>query len=185
MVETNLPIVLLKNIILFPYNEIRVEFNTSKEKLVLENSEKYNDNHILLINLLDPLEENPSIKDLPNIGVIGRIKSKIELSNGTVRVVVVGLSRVEILNYIESDFGYIESFVIPPKEIDYDEVEALALKRILFNELENYINTSPLMSNSVLGRIQGVDDINKLTDIVASELPLDYSNKLRYLNLIF
>ena len=184
MVETNLPIVLLKNIILFPYNEIRVEFNTSKEKLVLENSEKFNDNHILLINLLDPLEENPSIKDLPNIGIIGRIKSKIELSNGTVRVVVAGLSRVEILNYIENDYGYIESFVIPPKDIDYDEVESLALKRILFNELDSYINTSPLMSNSVLGRIAGVDDINKLTDIVASELPFDYSNKLRYLNTI-
>ena len=96
MVETNLPIVLLKNIILFPYNEIRIEFNSSKEKLILENSEKYNDNHILLINLLDPLEENPSIKDLPNIGVLGRIKSKIELSNGPERVVVAGLSRVEI-----------------------------------------------------------------------------------------
>ena len=183
MVETNLPIVLLKNIILFPYNEIRIEFNSSKEKLILENSEKYNDNHILLINLLDPLEENPSIKDLPNIGVLGRIKSKIELSNGTVRVVVAGLSRVEILNYIESDYGYIESFVIPTKEYDYDDVEATALKRILYNELNNYVNTSPMMSNSVLGRISGVDNISKLTDIIASELPFDYTSKLKYLNI--
>ena len=166
MVETNLPIVLLKNIILFPYNEIRVEFNTSKEKLVLKNAEKYNDNHILLINLLDPLEENPSINDLPNIGIIGKIKSKIELSNGTVRVVVIGLSRVEILNYIESDYGYIESFVIPVKEYEYDEIEATALKRILYNDLNNYINTSPMMSNSVLGRISGIDNISKITDIV-------------------
>lgn len=182
MVETNLPIVLLKNIILFPYNEIRVEINSSKEKLVLENAEKYNDNHILLINLQDPLEENPSIKDLPNVGVIGKIKSKIELSNGSVRVVVAGLSRVEILNYMENDYGYIESFVIPIKNYDYNEVEATALKRILFNDLNNYIDTSPLMSNSVLGRITGVDDISKLTDIIAAELPLEYGNKLKYLN---
>ncbi len=182
MVETNLPIVLLKNIILFPYNEIRIEINSSKEKLVLENAEKYNDNHILLINLQDPLEENPSIKDLPNVGVIGKIKSKIELSNGSVRVVVAGLSRVEILNYMENDYGYIESFVIPIKNYDYNEVEATALKRILFNDLNNYIDTSPLMSNSVLGRITGVDDISKLTDIIAAELPLEYGNKLKYLN---
>ena len=182
MVETNLPIILLKNVILFPYNEIRVEFNSSKEKLVLENSEKYNDNHILLINLLDPLEENPRIKDLPSVGVIGKIKSKIELSNGTIRVVVAGLCRVEILNYIESDYGYIESFVIPTKEYEYDEIEGTALKRILYNELNNYINTSPMMSNSVLGRITGVDNISKLTDIIASELPIDYINKLKYLN---
>ena len=38
------------------------------------------------------------------------------------------------------------------------------------------------MSNSVLGRITGVDDISKLTDIIAAELPLEYGNKLRYLN---
>ena len=65
---------------------------------------------------------------------------------------------------------------------DYNEVEATALKRILFNDLNNYIDTSPLMSNSVLGRITGVDDISKLTDIIAAELPLEYGNKLRYLN---
>ena len=184
MVETNLPIVLLKNIILFPYNEIRVEINSSKEKLVLENAEKYNDNHILLINLLDPLEENPSIKDLPDIGVIGKIKSKIELSNGSVRVVVAGLSRVEILNYIENEYGYIESFVIPTKTYNYEEVESTALKRILFNDLNNYIDTSPLMSNSVIGRIAGIDDISKLTDIIAAELPFEYTNKLKYLNTV-
>lgn len=182
MVETNLPVILLKDVILFPYNEIRVEFTKSKEKLVIENSEKYNDNHILLINLFDPLEENPSIKDLPSLGVIGRIKSKIELSNGTVRVVVAGLSRVEILNYLESDYGYLESFVIPTKDYDYDEKEIIALKRILFKDLNNYIDTSSLMSNSVLGRITGVDNISKLTDIIASELPIEYSNKLKYLN---
>lgn len=184
MVETNLPVLLLKNVILFPYNEIRVEFNKSKEKLVLENSLKYNDSHILLINLFDQLEENPSIRDLPSVGVIGKIKSKIELSNGVVRVVIVGLSRVEVLNYLESDYDYLESFVVPVREYDYDEKEAVALKRILYKDLNNYIDSFSMMSNSVLGRISGVDNIGKLTDIIASELPVDYSNKIRYLNEI-
>ena len=78
MVETNLPVLVLKDIVLFPYNEIRVEFSKTCDKLVLANASKYNDSHILLINLYDPLEENPSIKDLPNVGIIGKIKSKIE-----------------------------------------------------------------------------------------------------------
>lgn len=182
MVETNLPIIFLKNVIVFPYNEIRVEFNKTQDKLVLENSEKFNDNYVLLVNLTDPLEENPRINDLPNIAVIGRIKSKIELANGTVRVVITGIDRVEVINYLESDYGYLESFVVPIKECDYDEVEAKALRRILFKNLTSYIDNSSFMSNSVLGRINGVDSISKLTDIVISELPLDYSEKLRYLN---
>lgn len=182
MVETNLPVVLLKDVILFPYNEIRVEFVKSKEKLIIENASKYNDNHILIINLFDPLEENPSIKDLPDVGVVGRIKSKIELSNGTVRVVISGLSRVNIVNYLENDYGYLESFVVPVRDYEVDDMESVALRRILFKDLNNYIDSSSLMSNSVLGRVVGVDDISKLTDIIVSELPIEYTSKLKYLN---
>lgn len=182
MVETNLPIIFLKDVIVFPYNEIRVEFNKTQDKLVLENSSKFNDNHVLLVNLDDPLEENPRIKDLPDIGVVGKIKSKIELSNGAVRVVIAGIDRVEVINYLESDYGYLESFVVPVEESDYDEVEANALRRILFRNLTSYIDNSSFMSNSVLGRISGVDNIGKLTDIVVSELPLGYLEKLKYLN---
>ena len=183
MVETNLPVILLKNDILFPYNEIRLEFYKSKDKLVLENAEKYNDNHMLFINYLDPLEENPRIVDLPSIGVIGKLKSKIELSNGVVRVVIVGLERVEVLNYFDNDYGYLESFVVPIKDYEYDELEVKALRRLLFKNLNNYIDNSPLMSNSVLGRIMGVEDISKLSDIIANELPIDYSEKIKYLEI--
>lgn len=182
MVETNLPVLVLKDIVLFPYNEIRVEFSKTCDKLVLANASKYNDSHILLINLYDPLEENPSIKDLPNVGIIGRIKSKIELSNGVVRVVIAGLARVEVLNYLESDYGYYESFVIPVKDFQYNELEATALRRVLFRDINNYIDSSSLMSNSVLGKIAGVDNIGKLTDIIVEELPISYTNKLKYLN---
>ena len=64
MVETNLPILLLKTNILFPYNELRLEVSSSKEKLVISNSVRFHDNHLLLVNLKDPLDENPEIKDL-------------------------------------------------------------------------------------------------------------------------
>ena len=181
MVETNLPVLLLKNVILFPYNEVRVEFIKIKDKKIIDNAIKYKDNHILLINLLDPLEERPSISDLPGIGVIGRIKSKIELSNGVVRVVIAGLSRVEVLNYIENDDGYNEAFVVPVRDYEDNSSMNEALRRVLFKNLNSYIDTSSMMSNSVLGRVGGVENIDKLTDIIVSDLPINYNNKLKYL----
>ena len=181
MVETNLPVLLLKNILVFPYNEIRVEFIKSREKIIIENAIKNNDNHILLVNLQDPLEERPSISELPSIGVVGRIKSKIELSNGVVRIVITGLSRVEVLNYLATEENYYEAFVIPPKEYEENPTMNEALKRVLFKNLNNYIDSSSMMSNSVLGRIAGIDNIDKLTDIIVNELPINYSNKLKYL----
>lgn len=181
MVETNLPILLLKTKILFPYNELRIEIATSKEKLVIENSKKFHDGHMLLINLDDPLEESPNIKDLPNIGIIGKIKSQIELQNGKTRITLSGLERVEVLNYYESEYDYIESFVVPAREFPIDELKVTALKRLLFKNLNRYIDISSLMSNSVLGRIVGIEDISKLTDIICDELPIDYNKKVEYL----
>ena len=182
MVETNLPVLFFKDEIIFPFNELRIEFNNDSEKIILDNAENYNDNHILLCNLTDPLEENLNIKDFPSIGVLGKIKSKIDLPNGAVRAVITGVARVEILNYVQNTNDYFEAFTIPIQEYNYNETEIEALKRILYKDLNNYINVSSLMTNSVLGRIEGVENISKLTDIIISELPLDYKNKLKYLN---
>ena len=113
MVETNLPVMFLKDNILFPYNDVRVEYFKEHDNMILDVVEKYNDNHVLLINLSDPLDEHPNIKDLPSIGVVGKIKSKLVLSNGCVRVVIGGLERVSVINYFENENGYLESFVIP------------------------------------------------------------------------
>lgn len=180
MVETNLPILYLREVILFPYNEIRLEFTSISDLEILNISEKVYDNHILLINLQDPLEENPSFKELPKIGILGKIKSKIALSNGITRVVISGTSRVEILNYIETN-EIISAFVIPTKEYEYSEIESSALERILFRKLNEYISISPYMSNTVIGRISGVKNLDKLADIIVSELPLDYQDALKYI----
>ena len=181
MVETNLPVIFLKDQILLPYNELRLEFTSEIDKLVLNNSESYHDSYLLLVNLTDPLEVNPTIRELPKVAILGKIKSKIELPNGIVRTVIVGIDRVEVLNYIENENNTFEAFVIPTKEIDYNRDEESALKRILFRNLELYIELSSYMSNNVMGRIEGINNLSRITDIIVDELPIDYPNKLKVL----
>lgn len=183
MVETNLPILFLRDVVLLPYNELRIEFSKESEKRILELSEKRHDNHILFVNLTDTLEERPNVRKLPKIAVLGKIKTKIELSNGVVRIVVVGIDRVEVLNYIENEDNTYEAFVIPTKAYDYNELESNALKRILFKDLNDYIEISSYISNNVLGRINGVNSISKLTDIIVNEMPFDYMSKIKYIEI--
>ena len=183
MVETNLPVIFLKEQILLPYNELRLEFTSEIDKLVLNNSESYHDSYLLLVNLTDPLEVNPTIRELPKVAILGKIKSKIELPNGIVRTVIVGIDRVEVLNYIENENNNFEAFVITTKEIDYNRDEESALKRILFRNLELYIELSSYMSNNVMGRIEGINNLSRITDIIVDELPIDYPNKLKYITM--
>ena len=183
MVETNLPILFLRDMVLLPYNELRIEISKENEKRILEISERRHDNHVLFVNLIDSLEEKPNIRKLSKIGILGKIKSKIELSNGIIRIVVVGIDRVEVLNYIENDDNTYEAFVIPTKAYDYNELESNALKRILIKDLNNYIEISSYISNNVLGRISGVSSIGRLTDIIVDELPFDYLSKIKYVEM--
>lgn len=182
MVETNLPILYLREIVLLPYNEIRLEFTNDEDKKVLSLAEKQHDSHLLLVNLLDPLEEEPDINELPEIGILSKIKSKIDLPNGITRVVLIGIDRVSISSYTKIG-NTLSAFVVPTKEYDYNEIEASALKRILYRKLDEYIDVSPYMSNTVLGRINDVKNISKLSDIIISELPLEYTDMLKYISI--
>lgn len=183
MIETNLPVLLLKELILLPFNEIRIEISKGEDKKVLNISEQNHENYILCVNAPDFVEEKPSIRHLPKIAILAKIKSKIELPNGLVRLVLIGIDRVEVLNYVEDNDNNLYSYVVSTKEYDFDEMEATALKRILLKDLNEYIEISPYISNNVLGRINGINNIGRLSDIIAFELPIDYHDKLRYIEM--
>lgn len=183
MIETNLPVLYLRDSVLLPFNDIRLEFNNENDKKVLNISEEKYDGHLLLVNLKDPLEVSPDPQKLPKIGILGKIKSKLDLPNGITRVVLSGIDRVQIISLNENN-DILYSFVIPTKEYDYNEVEASALRRVLYRKLDEYIDISPYMSNTVIGRITEVKNISKLADIIVEELPLEYNEALKYIEIV-
>lgn len=182
MTQTNLPILYLRDVVLLPFNDIRLEFSNDIDKKILNIAESNYDGYVLLINLNDPLEEEPDYNTLPDIGILGKIKSKIDLPNGITRVVMTGIDRVEIVS-INNNNDFLSAFVISTKEYDCNEVEASALRRVLYRKLDEYIDISPYMSNTVIGRITEVKNISKLSDIIVSELPLEYNEVLKYVSI--
>ena len=183
MTQTNLPILYLRDVVLLPFNDIRLEFSNDIDKKILNIAESNYDGYVLWINLNDPLEEEPDYNTLPDIGILGKIKSKIDLPNGITRVVMTGIDRVEIVSINNNNNDFLSAFVISTKEYDYNEVEASALRRVLYRKLDEYIDISPYMSNTVIGRITEVKNISKLSDIIVSELPLEYNEVLKYVSI--
>ena len=182
----NLPVMLLKGIVLLPYQDVRLDLNSSVSSKVIDLAiKKYNGN-ILIVCPVNPYEEAPDITDLPNVGVIGKIKNKMELPNGNIRIVVNGIKRVKIDEYvhINNEFDLLTSVV---DEIDlprFDEVEETTLRRKLLELLNEYIETSSTVSNSVLSSIKDVNELGKLTDIIVSFMPFTLDKKLLYMHEI-
>lgn len=180
MIKTNLPVILLKGLILLPNQEVRVELTNPITKKIINISKLYHDDEVLIVCPLNTLEENPDINDLPNVGVTGKIRSYIELPNGGSRVVISGIERVKVYNYVNysNEDDILESIVTPVSKVETDEIEETAILRKLMAELDNYINSTPSISNSIMSQIKGIVDLDKLTDIISNFIPLTFEKKL-------
>lgn len=180
MIRSNLPVVLLKGLVLLPYEEVRIELNNDISKKVVEISKLYHDNEVLIVSPINELEESPDVSDLPKIGVVGIIKSAIELPNGITRVVIVGKSRVKIFSYVNysNDKDVLESIIEGIDSKDESEVETTAIHRKLMKELNSYINKNPYISNSIISQAKDIEDLGKLTDVIANFIPLSFEKKV-------
>ena len=161
MIKSNLPVILLKGLVLLPHQEARIELNNDISKKVIDIAREYHNNEILIVTPLNVLEENPSTDDLPN---------------GTTRIVITGKKRVKVYSYVNysNQKDILESIVASIPKMEVDEIEETALLRTLINELDKYISLNPYISNSILSQIKGITDLDKLTDMVTAFFPLNF-----------
>ena len=181
-----LPVMLLKKIILLPLQELRLDLNNDVSNRVIDLAINKHNSEILIVCPNDPYEEAPDISDLPSVGVVGRIKSKIELPNGNLRIVVSGIKRVKILEYVNEvlDGDILKSHIMEIDLPKFDEIEETTLRRKMLELLNEYIECSTLTSNSVLSSIKDIKDINKITDIIVTFMPFRIEKKLLYMQEI-
>ena len=180
MIKTNLPVLLIRNMVLFPNSEVRIEIDSEVDKKVISLAEDYYDSQILIVNPKDVLEQNPDITELPKVGIVGNIKMKIDMPNQKTRIIISGLSRVKVHTYTKDDNIY-DAVISSVEEDGLELKEELAYVRSLVKHVEMYVREVPYMSNTVLAQISGINDIGQLTDIVALFLPISFERKQEYI----
>ncbi len=180
MIKTNLPVLLIRNMVLFPNSEVRIEIDNDIDRKVISLAEDYYDNQVLIINPKDVLEQNPDVTELPKVGIVGSIKMKIDMPNSKTRVIISGISRAKVHTYTKDDNVY-DAVISSAPEDGLELKEELAYVRSLVKHVEMYVREVPYMSNTVLSQISGINDINQLTDIVALFLPISFERKLEYI----
>ena len=183
MIKTELPVIILRGIILLPNNDIRLEFENDISKNIIDVAELFHDSKVLIISKEDPLEESLDLKELPKIGVVARISHKMELPNGKTRLVISGLKRANVVEFLNNDTNedILEAMIeeVIPKEIDNYQEQALIKK--LHRELEYYTKTIPYVSNSIISIIKNMTSLDKMTDVIVPYLNIDPNRVLTYL----
>lgn len=184
--NNNLPVMLLKGLVLIPNQEVKLDINNKiSKKIIMISSKNYND-ELLIVCPKDQKEEVPEVTDLPFVGVICKIISKIELPNGHLKIKVKGIRRVAIEEYSNNinDSDILECSIRNIELPRFEEAELNAAKRKLLDILKKYIDLNPSISNSILSYLKNETDINKITDQIALFIPLSIEKKLEYMEEI-
>ena len=172
MKKINLPVIVLKGIILLPNNDIRLEFQDNETKNVIDVSEMFHDNKLLVIGQIDTIEESTNISELPKIGVISKINHKVKLPNGNIRVTISGISRAYVHEYMNLN-NKLDSLECITSEILENKpdvaTEPIILKK-LYNEFEKHIRIVPYITNSILSTLVTVKTLSQMTDIIANQI---------------
>ncbi len=179
----NLPVLLLKNLVLLPHQEVKLELNNILSKNIIELSTRSHNNELLIVAPRNQFEESPDINDLPFIGVIAIVKSKIELPNGNYRIVLTGKRRVKIKSYSNYilDNEVLEARCMLLDFPKLNEIKELAVRRKIVDLTKDFLKIAKYVSNSFINTLNNSKDLDLLVDLVVNNVPFSMEKKLSYM----
>ena len=181
MNKNQLPVIVLNDLILLPNNELRLEVDYSLGNQIMKALELIGEDRVFVVTKSDPLEETNELKDMPAIGTLAMIASKLELPNKKIRIILKGLSRAVCYDYSYTFSKVIQGEVSVLEENNVELELNIAVSRKLKKELDSYIKMVPTISNSVIARIDSATNISEITDIIVHYLSLSVTRKREYL----
>ncbi len=169
------PILPLRDIVVYPKMIVPLFVGREKSIKALQSAID-NDQNIVLATQKDAAVEDPVPDDIFRIGTLGTVVQLVRLPDGTVKVLVEGLERVKIDEFVPGEgFMKVTAEILP--EDDVTDVETEALARAVLSQFEEYVKLSKKVPPEVLVSVSQIDDYNKLADTIASHLTLKIDEK--------
>lgn len=179
--EFNIPVILLKELVILPGQEAKIAVNNDiSGSTINEASSKYK-GEVLVVAPIDALEEEPSVDDLPSVGVVAKIKNKLD-DGGQIYVRLKGIKRVVVQKYYqEKNKTILYSRVKDIDVVEIEKPEMEALKDKLFKVLKEYVDREKGVSNDIISLVSSEESFEKITDLIAAFLPFNTNKKLWYM----
>ncbi|TDK28721.1 endopeptidase La [Luteimonas aestuarii] len=178
-----LPVLPLRDVVVFPHMVIPLFVGRDKSIRALDLAME-GDKRILLVAQKSAETDDPSADDLYTLGTLAQVLQLLKLPDGTIKVLVEGVARVEVSNVQEAD-GTLAgrgTVVDPVDSRDPREVEAIA--RSLVSLFEQYVKTNRKLPPELLQTLSGIDEPGRLADIVSAHLGVRLAEKQRLLETV-
>lgn len=179
-----MPMVALRDVIVFPYMALHFEVGREKSIAALEKAME-DDQIIFLAAQKDKEVSEPSADDIYEVGTVSKIKQILKLPGDIIRVLVKGVYRARIVTYTRTE-PYLEAEI---QQLVYEpsadsEMKELALRRMVLSQFEELTNISTKVSSELLASVNSVDDAGQMADIISSSVIFKLEDKQRLLECV-
>lgn len=176
-----LPVLPLRDIVVFPHMIVPLFVGREKSVAALEKVMEGN-KQILLLTQKTPGIDDPKPGDLYDVGTIGTILQLLKLPDGTVKVLVEGVTRARVSKYTSVDSCLeVEAHAFEDNAVNSPELESLS--RAVMTQFEEYLKLNKKIPPEVIVSISQIDNPSKLADTIASHLTLKIEEKQKLLEI--
>ncbi|CUX97223.1 endopeptidase La [Candidatus Hoaglandella endobia] len=177
-----IPVLPLRDVVVYPHMVIPLFVGREKSIRCLE-AAMDSDKKIMLVAQKEASTDEPGINDLFSVGTVSSILQMLKLPDGTVKVLVEGLTRARIEQLADSGDHFIAEVAYFNKS-ELDEREQEVLMRTAINQFEGYIKLNKKIPPEVLTSLNSIDDAARLADTIAAHMPLNLNDKQLLLEMI-
>ncbi len=179
----DLPVLPLRDVVVFPHMVIPLFVGRDKSMRALEQAMEA-DKRILLLAQKSAETDDPTAADMYSVGTLAQVLQLLKLPDGTIKVLVEGTARVNVTEVSERD----GSLYGRAEEVDSSDLregrEVEAVARSLMGLFEQYVKTNRKLPPELLQTLAGIDEPSRLADTIAAHLGVRLSDKQRLLETI-
>ncbi|MGI6285327.1 Lon protease 1 [Moorella humiferrea] len=177
-----LPLLPLRGVIVFPYTVIHLDVGRERSINAIEEA-MLKDRVIFLAMQKEAQDDDPGEDDIYATGTVAEIKQLLKLPGGTIRILVEGIRRGKIKEYLSHDPCLKVEIEEAPDAVETSN-EIDALMRCLIDEFETYVKMSKKIPPETVVAVVSLEEPGRLADVVASHLNLKLTDKQAVLEAV-
>jgi ATP-dependent Lon protease len=175
-----LPVLPLRDVVVYPHMVIPLFVGREKSIRALDLAME-GEKRILLVAQKSPDVDDPGGDDLYEVGSVAQVLQLLKLPDGTIKVLVEGVSRVKVRAYAEREGALTARGTEIEPVYEREERELDVTLRSLLSLFEQYVKMNRKIPPELLSTLSGIDDPSRLADTIAAHLGIRLVDKQRLL----
>jgi len=170
------PVLPLRDVVVYPHMVIPLFVGRERSIDALDAAMKDN-KQILLVAQREAEVDEPEFDDLYRIGTLANILQLLKLPDGTVKVLVEGSERSQVLKYVETGSYFSAQVQTLEDQLTSSVQEQEVLQRTAISSFDQYVKLNNKIPPEVLNALAGIDDLSRLADTIAAHMALKVNEK--------